>query len=213
MLSRLNLRIDDDDRIALLGVNGNGKSTFAKLVGGSLPAESGETTRAPKLRIGFFAQHQIEALRPEQSAVEHLKTLMRGAPEAQVRSRVAQIGLTTQKMNTAAKDLSGGEKARLMIGLAAFNSPHLLILDEPTNHLDIDSREALVHALNDYEGAVILISHDRHLIEACADRLWLVAKGTVTPYEGDIEDYRRMVLGRPDAPTPRCRAGEAGAGG
>ena len=105
-------------------------------------------------------------------------------------------------MNTAAKDLSGGEKARLMIGLAAFNSPHLLILDEPTNHLDIDSREALVHALNDYEGAVILISHDRHLIEACVDRLWLVAKGTVTPYEGDIEDYRRMVLGRPEAPRP-----------
>jgi ATP-binding cassette subfamily F protein 3 len=123
---------------------------------------------------------------------------MRGAAEAQVRSRVAQMGLATQKMDTPARDLSGGEKARLMMGLAAFEAPHLLILDEPTNHLDIDSRETLVHALNDYTGAVILISHDRHLIEACADRLWLVANGTVNPYEGDIEDYRRMVLGRSD---------------
>jgi ATP-binding cassette subfamily F protein 3 len=208
VLTRLNLRIDDDDRIALLGANGNGKSTFAKLVARELAPEDGIVTRAPKLDVGFFAQHQIEALVPSESAVQHVRRLMPGAPEAQVRSRVAQMGLGTQKMDTPAKDLSGGEKARLMMGIAAFRAPHLLILDEPTNHLDIDSREALVHALNDYRGAVILISHDRHLIEACADRLWLVANGTVAPFDGDTEDYRRLVLsGEPsDEPAPAKRA-------
>jgi ATP-binding cassette subfamily F protein 3 len=198
ILSRLNLRIDDDDRIALLGANGNGKSTFAKLVADMLRPETGEIVRAPKLEIGFFAQHQLELLDPARSALQHVRALMPGAVEPRVRSRVAQMGLATQKMDTIAENLSGGEKARLMMGLAAFHSPHLLILDEPTNHLDIDSREALVHALNDFSGAVILITHDRHLIEACADRLWLVADGTVTPYDGDIDDYRRMVLGRAD---------------
>ncbi len=195
VLSHLDLRIDDDDRIALLGQNGNGKSTFAKLVAESLAPETGTVTRASKLKIGFFAQHQLEVLRPEFSAYDHVRQLMPGAPEAKVRARTAQMGLTTEKMATAAEKLSGGEKARLMMGLAAFGAPQLLILDEPTNHLDIDSREALVHALNDYSGAVILVTHDRHLIEACADRLWLVADGTVKPFDGDIEDYRRMVLG------------------
>jgi ATP-binding cassette subfamily F protein 3 len=209
VLRRLSLRIDDDDRIALLGTNGNGKSTFAKLVAGQLQPESGSVVRAPKLKIGLFAQHQLELLNPAHSAVQHLRTLMPGVAEAQVRSKVAGMGLATHKMDTVAADLSGGEKARLMMGIAAFEAPHLLILDEPTNHLDIDSREALVHALNEYQGAVILISHDRHLIEACADRLWLVANGTAAPYEGDIDDYRRMVLGRSDAapgnatPPPR----------
>ena len=195
VLTNLNLRIDDDDRIALLGVNGNGKSTFAKLVANALQPETGSIVRASKLKIGLFAQHQIEALNPEHSAYDHVRALMPDAPEAKVRSRTAQMGLTTEKMATAAANLSGGEKARLMMGLTAFGGPNLLILDEPTNHLDIDSREALVHGLNDYSGAVILIAHDRHLIEACADRLWLVADGTVTPFDGDVEDYRRMVLG------------------
>jgi len=195
VLAGLTLRLDDDDRIALLGVNGNGKSTFAKLIAGALQPEAGSIVRASKLKIGLFAQHQLESLRPEQSAYDHVRALMPDAPEARVRSRTAQMGLTTEKMGTAAANLSGGEKARLMMGLAAFGAPNLLILDEPTNHLDIDSREALVHALNDYSGAVVLITHDRHLIDASADRLWLVAEGTVRPFDGDVEDYRRMILG------------------
>ncbi len=202
VLSRLDLRIDEDDRIALLGKNGNGKSTFAKLVAETLKPETGAITRAPKLTAGFFAQHQLDSLSPGRSALAHVRALMPDAPEPRVRARVAQMGLATEKMDTVAEKLSGGEKARLAMGIAAFNAPHLLILDEPTNHFDIDSREALVRALNDYSGAVILITHDRHLIEACADRLWLVANGTVTPYDGDIEDYRRMILGRSDGVAP-----------
>ncbi|TAU82951.1 ABC-F family ATP-binding cassette domain-containing protein [Rhizobium leguminosarum] len=194
ILKNLNLRIDNDDRIALLGSNGNGKSTFAKFISGRLAPESGEVKIAPSLKIGFFAQHQLEDLIPEQSPVEHVRRLMPGAPEAKVRARVAQMGLATEKMATAAKDLSGGEKARLLMGLAAFNAPNLLILDEPTNHLDIDSRRALIEALNDYEGAVILISHDRHLIEATVDRLWLVNGGTVTTFEGDMDEYRDLIV-------------------
>ena len=194
ILKNLNLRIDADDRIALLGSNGNGKSTFAKFVSGRLPPESGDLRLAPSLSIGFFAQHQLDDLVPADTPVEHVRRLMPTAPEAKVRARVAQMGLTTEKMNTAAKDLSGGEKARLLMGLAAFHAPNLLILDEPTNHLDIDSRRALIEALNDYEGAVILISHDRHLIEATVDRLWLVNNGTVTTFEGDMDEYRDLIV-------------------
>jgi ATP-binding cassette subfamily F protein 3 len=199
ILSRLTLNIDTDDRIALLGANGNGKSTFAKLISGRLGAMEGEISKASKLKIAFFAQHQLDELRPAESAVAHVRMLMPDAPEAKVRARVARMGLPTDRMDNPAKDLSGGEKARLLLGLATFDGPHLLILDEPTNHLDIDSREALVMALNDFQGAVVLISHDRHLVEACADRLWLVADGRVEPYDGDMEDYRRLILQGPDA--------------
>ncbi|TKT81365.1 ABC-F family ATP-binding cassette domain-containing protein [Aquamicrobium sp. LC103] len=195
VLKGLTLRIDDDDRIALLGANGNGKSTFAKLLAGRLKLESGSMTIAPGLKVSIFAQHQLDDLRPEESAVEHVRRLMPDAPEAKVRSRVAQMGLSTEKMSTAARDLSGGEKARLLMGIAAFDGPNLLILDEPTNHLDIDSRESLIHALNDYSGAVMLISHDRHLIEATVDRLWLVKDGTVGNYDGDLSDYYQVVTG------------------
>ena len=194
ILKNIDLRIDNDDRIALLGANGNGKSTFAKFISGRLKAESGDIKLAPNLKIGFFAQHQLDDLIPNDTPVDHVRRLMPGAPEAKVRARVAQMGLATEKMATAAKDLSGGEKARLLMGLAAFHSPNLLILDEPTNHLDIDSRRALIAALNDYEGAVILISHDRHLIEATVDRLWLVNNGTVTSFEGDMEEYRGLIV-------------------
>ncbi|MGE0501305.1 MAG: ABC-F family ATP-binding cassette domain-containing protein [Rhizobiaceae bacterium] len=195
VLKRLSLRIDADDRIALLGANGNGKSTFAKLLAGRLKGEVGTMTVAPGLKVAIFAQHQLDDLRPDENAYEHVRRLMPDAPESKVRGRVARFGLSTEKMNTAAKDLSGGEKARLLMGLSAFEGPNLFILDEPTNHLDIDSREALVHALNDFPGAVILISHDRHLIEATVDTLWLVKDGSVNPYDGDLSDYRRDVTG------------------
>ena len=195
VLSRLNLRIDQDDRIALLGANGNGKSTFAKLLSNRLELQTGTVTRARQLKIGYFAQHQLEDLVPSQSAVDHVRHRMPGGLDAAIRSRVAQMGLSTEKMDTAARDLSGGEKARLLMGLAAFDKPNLLILDEPTNHLDIDSRAALIEALNAFDGAVILISHDRHLLEATADRLWLVDDGTVRSFDGDLEDYRSLILG------------------
>jgi ATP-binding cassette subfamily F protein 3 len=195
ILKKMTLRIDADDRIALLGANGNGKSTFAKLLAGRLKQEKGSMTIAPGLKVSIFAQHQLDDLRPEENAYEHVRRMMPEAPESKVRARVAQFGLATEKMNTPAKDLSGGEKARLLMGLSAFEGPNLFILDEPTNHLDIDSREALIHALNEFPGAVILISHDRHLLEATADRLWLVKDGHVNPYDGDLDDYRQQVTG------------------
>lgn len=195
ILKTLDLRIDNDDRIALLGSNGNGKSTLAKLLGGRLPPQQGTITISPNLKVAFFAQHQLDDLRPDENPIEHVRRLMPGQAEAKIRASVARMGLSTEKMMTKAKELSGGEKARLLMGLATFEGPNLLILDEPTNHLDIDSREELVHALNNFNGAVILIAHDRHLIEATMDRLWLVKNGTVQPYEGDMDDYRMDVLG------------------
>jgi ATP-binding cassette subfamily F protein 3 len=203
ILDRLSLRIDDDDRIALLGANGNGKSTFAKLIAGRLDAAGGRFKRVHNLDVAYFAQHQLDELNPAHSPYDHVRALMPGATEAQVRARTGAMGFAKGKMDTPARDLSGGEKARLLLGLATFSGAHLLILDEPTNHLDIDSREALVHALADYSGAVILISHDRHLIEASADRLWLVANGTVTPYDNDIDDYRRLVVEGPASADAR----------
>ncbi|KAA0970220.1 ABC-F family ATP-binding cassette domain-containing protein [Aureimonas fodinaquatilis] len=194
VLKNLNLRIDHDDRIALLGSNGNGKSTFAKLIAERLKEDSGTVTRASGLRISFFAQHQIDDLRPDETAVQHLRRALPDTPESRLRGRVARMGLGTDKMDTIADKLSGGEKARLLMGLATLNAPHLLILDEPTNHLDIEARESLVRALNDYPGAVILISHDRHMVEATMDRLWIVGDGTVSRYDGDLEDYKKLVL-------------------
>ncbi len=210
ILKNINLRIDADDRIALLGSNGNGKSTFAKLIAGRLNLQAGEMKLAPNLSVGFFAQHQLDDLVPNETPVDHVRRLMPQAGEAQVRARVAQMGLATEKMATAAKDLSGGEKARLLMGLSAFHAPNLLILDEPTNHLDIDSRRALIEALNDYNGAVILIAHDRHLIEATVDRLWLVNNGTVSVFDGDMEDYRSLVVAAVRKPDEKDKA-DAGA--
>jgi ATP-binding cassette subfamily F protein 3 len=194
VLSRLDLRIDQDDRIALLGQNGNGKSTFAKLIAGRLAPLDGTMRRSPKLEVGYFAQHQLDDLAPELTPFEQITRLMPSATEAERRSRLGTWGFGAAKADTKAKNLSGGEKARLLMAMTAFHAPHILILDEPTNHLDVDSREALVHALNEYEGAVILISHDRHLIDASADRLWIVRNGTVRPYEGDMESYRAELL-------------------
>ena len=198
VLRRLNLRIDDDDRIALVGANGNGKSTLVKLLSSRLAPMSGRITRADRMEIAYFAQHQLDELDPAGSAYDHLRRLMPDAPEAKVRARAGAIGFSEAAADTPSASLSGGEKARLLLGLATLLGPHLVILDEPTNHLDIDSRAALIEAINEHAGAVILVSHDRHLLEACADRLWLVADGQVTPFEGDLDDYRRLVLGRAD---------------
>jgi ATP-binding cassette subfamily F protein 3 len=167
--------------------------------------------KSSKLETAYFAQHQLDELRIEDTPVGHLRDLMPDAPEAKVRSKAAQIGFPASKADTPVKLLSGGEKARLMLGLATFHGPHLLILDEPTNHLDIDSRTALVNAINDYPGAVILVSHDRFLIEACADRLWLVGGGTVKNFDGDMDDYRTYVLGAAKAEKRGKPAPEAGA--
>jgi ATP-binding cassette, subfamily F, member 3 len=196
ILRRLSLNIAEDDRIGLLGANGNGKSTFAKLLAGRLQALSGHLRRSEKLKAGFFAQHQLEELDEASTPYRIIAHLMPEAPEAKIRARCARIGFPNIKADTKISLLSGGEKARLVMGLASFHGPHLLILDEPTNHLDIDSRAALIEAINDYGGAVILVSHDRHLLGACADRLWLVGDGTVKPFDGDIEDYERFVLDR-----------------
>lgn len=194
VLSHMDLRIDPDDRIALLGANGNGKSTFAKLISSRLQPMGGTITKSRKLRIGYFAQHQLDEMDPNLTPVTHLMRLMPRLNEREARTKLGSAGFPDFKVLTAIGDLSGGERARLLIMIAALDAPHLLILDEPTNHLDIDSREALVLALNDYPGAVLLISHDPHLIETCADRLWLVSKGQVHPFDGDMDDYRKLLL-------------------
>jgi ATP-binding cassette subfamily F protein 3 len=194
VLSRLDLRLDPDDRIALLGANGNGKTTLARLLAGRLAPLAGRMTRSPKLVCGFLAQHQIEEMRPDESAFDHLARLMpEHAPEV-IRGRLGRFGFGREKAFVAVSDLSGGERARLNLALGTHHAPALLILDEPTNHLDIEAREALVEAINDFPGAVVLVSHDWHLLELVADRLWLVADGTVRPFEGDLEDYERRVL-------------------
>jgi ATP-binding cassette subfamily F protein 3 len=194
VLRNLSLRIDDDDRIALLGANGNGKSTLVKLLAGRLEPMAGRITRADKLKIAYFAQHQLDELRPKDSVYDHVRRLMPDEPEAKVRAKAGAIGFSAARADAAVETLSGGEKARLMLGLATFGGPHLVILDEPTNHLDIDSRAALIEAINDYPGAVVLVSHDRYLLEACVDRLWIVRNGGVKPYDGDLDDYRQLIL-------------------
>jgi ATP-binding cassette subfamily F protein 3 len=203
VLQGLDLRLDADDRIGLLGANGNGKSTFARLIAGRLEPMAGRRYASDKMAVGYFAQHQMEDLAPRRTPYDHMRELMPETTEAHRRARLGVLGFGIDKADTPAQSLSGGEKARLLFALATFHGPHLLILDEPTNHLDVDAREALVRALADYEGAVILISHDHHLMDACADRLWIVRGGTVRPYDGDLESYRALCLaergGGPDA--------------
>jgi len=196
VLRNITLRLDPDDRVALLGANGNGKSTFAKLLCGKLAPMAGEMKLPARLMVGYFAQHQLDELSPERSPYSYFSSLMPDQPESQRRARLGSYGFGAQLADSPCSTLSGGEKARLLFALASFHAPHILVLDEPTNHLDVDSREALVMAINDYEGAVILISHDRHIIETCADRLWLVHDGTVKPYDGDMDDYTQLVLDR-----------------
>jgi ATP-binding cassette subfamily F protein 3 len=193
VLREVSLRVDQEDRIALLGRNGNGKSTLAKLLAGRLDLLAGEMFRTPRLTVGFFAQHQEEDLFLDESPIDHMARVLPRATPAQVRSQLARFGLDADRADTKVASLSGGEKARLLLSLATRDAPQLLILDEPTNHLDIDAREALVRAVADYAGAVLLITHDPHLIELVADRLWLVADGTVAPFDGDLDDYRAVL--------------------
>ncbi|PYE82300.1 ABC-F family ATP-binding cassette domain-containing protein [Pseudoroseicyclus aestuarii] len=214
ILRNLDLRIDQDDRIALLGRNGEGKSTLSKLLSDRLPALGGKIVRSSKLRIGFFAQHQVDELRIEETPLQHIQRALPDVMPPKLRARLAGFGLGADQAETEVGRLSGGQKARLSLLLATLDAPHLLILDEPTNHLDIESREALVEALTEYSGAVILVSHDMHLLSMVADRLWLVKDGRVAPYDGDLESYRRMLLSgdggekkpqkKPEAPkTPK----------
>ena len=211
VLQVLSLRIDQDDRIALLGQNGNGKSTFAKLIAGKIKPLSGKVYGAKRVDVGYFAQHQLDELNPQATPYDYILKLMPDATEAQRRTRLGTYGFGADKADTKCANLSGGEKARLLLALASFHGPHILILDEPSNHLDVDSREALVHALTEYEGALILISHDRHLVEACADRLWVVRNGTVTTYDGDIGSYRAEILAERGAGTrQRSKANDLG---
>ena len=196
VLRRLNLRIDQDDRIALLGKNGQGKSTLSKLLSNRLPLMDGKMARNSKLRIGYFAQHQVDELHVDETPLDHLRRLRPDDVPGKWRSRLAGFGLNVDQAETLVGRLSGGQKARLSLLIATIDAPHILILDEPTNHLDIESREALVEALTTYSGAVILVSHDMHLLSLLADRLWLVSDGTVKSFDGDLESYRARLLAR-----------------
>jgi ATP-binding cassette, subfamily F, member 3 len=198
VLKKLNLRIDQDDRIALLGRNGEGKSTLSKLLAGKLQPAEGKFARSSKLRIGYFAQHQVDELHLDETPLQHIQRLRKDEGQPKLRARLAGFGLMADQADTVVARLSGGQKARLSLLLATIDAPHLLILDEPTNHLDIESREALVDALTEYSGAVILVSHDMHLLGLVADRLWLVKGGAVTPYTEDLEAYRQQLLAGDD---------------
>jgi ATP-binding cassette, subfamily F, member 3 len=201
ILRHVTIRLDTDDRIGVLGVNGAGKSTFAKLLAGALTEKAGVQWRDRRLTVGWFHQHQIEAMDPEDTPLEMIRRARPDETEAKRRSRLGHIGMGASKVDTKVKDLSGGERARLLLSLVAMDAPHLLILDEPTNHLDIDSRRALLDALNDYQGAVLIITHDRSLIELVADKLWLVNDGTVKPYTGSMDDYAKLVIERAKTAT------------
>jgi len=196
VLRRLNLRVDPDDRIALLGRNGNGKTTLARLLAAQLPAMEGGVTSSAKMRVGYFTQYQVEELHGDDTPLQHMTRAMGASTPAAVRAQLGRFGFSGDKANTLVGKLSGGERARLALALITRDAPHLLILDEPTNHLDVDSREALVQALNGYDGAVIIVSHDRHMIELTADRLVLVESGGATEYSGSVDDYIDFVLGR-----------------
>ena len=205
VLQRLNLRIDPDDRIALLGRNGNGKTTLARLLAAQLAPMEGSITASSKMRVGYFTQYQVEELHRDDTPLQHMTRAMSGSSPASVRAQLGRFGFSGDKATILVAKLSGGERARLALALITREGPHLLILDEPTNHLDVDSREALVQALNGYDGAVIIVSHDRHMIELTADRLVLVENGSATEYGGSVDDYIDLVLGR-NQPQAQAKA-------
>jgi ATP-binding cassette subfamily F protein 3 len=196
ILRNVSLTVDMDDRIALLGANGNGKSTLAKLLAERLMPQSGEVRRGPRLKVGYFAQHQTDELVATENPIDHMARAIPNATPPKLRAQLARFGLDADRAETPIANLSGGEKARLLLALATRDAPQLLILDEPTNHLDIDARDALVKALSDFQGAVLLITHDPHLVELVADRLWLVGDGSVKPFDGDLDDYRALLVER-----------------
>jgi len=201
VLQRLNLRIDPDDRIALLGRNGNGKTTLARLLAAQLAPMEGSVAASAKMRVGYFTQYQVEELHGDDTPLQHMTRAMAGSTPGAVRAQLGRFGFSGTKATTLVAKLSGGERARLALALITREAPHLLILDEPTNHLDVDSREALVQALNGYDGAVIIVSHDRHMIELTADRLVLVENGGAAEYSGSVDDYIDLVLGRNQPPA------------
>lgn len=206
ILQRLNLRIDPDDRIALLGRNGNGKTTLARLLAAQLTPMDGQMSASGKMRVGYFTQYQVEELDGDDTPLEHMTQQMKGASPGAVRAQLGRFGFSGQKATTKVGKLSGGERARLALALITRDAPHMLILDEPTNHLDVDAREALVQALNEYDGAVVLVSHDRHMLELTADRLVLVDNGTATEFSGTIEDYTDFILGKGPAKEKMSKA-------
>lgn len=199
VLSRLNLRLDPDDRIALLGRNGNGKTTLARLLAAQLTPMDGAMNASGKMRVGYFTQYQVEELDRDETPLQHMTQLMKGATQGAVRAQLGRFGFSGGKATTEVGKLSGGERARLALALITRDAPHMLILDEPTNHLDVDAREALIQALNDYSGAVVIVSHDRHMLEMTADRLVLVDKGTARDFDGSIDDYIAFVLAKDPA--------------
>jgi ATP-binding cassette subfamily F protein 3 len=210
VLEHIDLRLDPDDRLALLGRNGNGKTTLARLLSGQLKAMAGQVAAPGKLRVGYFTQYQVEELDSDDTPLEHMSRLMKGANPSQVRAQLGRFGFSGAMAEQKVGKMSGGEKARLALALITRDAPHLLILDEPTNHLDVDTREALVQALNDYEGAVVVVSHDRHMIEASADRLVLVDAGRATEFAGSLDDYTDSVLGGKGSGGPAAPEGSKG---
>jgi ATP-binding cassette subfamily F protein 3 len=206
VLRNVGFRLDHDDRVVVIGPNGEGKTTLVKSIAGLLALLSGQRTVSNKLDIGYFSQDQLDLLRPDESALDHIRDLEPDWPQAKQRGLAARLGFGHEKVETKVESLSGGEKVRLSLGLIAHAKPHALILDEPTSHLDIDSREALIHAVNAYTGAVMLITHDVYLAEACADRLWLVKDGRVVPFDDDMEGYRRLLLSERSGPPLRAAA-------
>jgi len=211
VLSGLSMRIDPDDRIALLGRNGNGKTTLARLLAGQLQPMAGDVTSSSKLRVGYFAQHQVEELVAGDTPLQHMTRLLPDAKPGLVRSQLGRFGFSGEKVHLEVGKLSGGERARLALALITRDAPHILILDEPTNHLDVDARESLVQALNAFDGAVVVVSHDRHLLEMTADRLILIDEGTAREFDGSLDDYRDHLLGRGQAKaredTPKEKRG------
>jgi len=194
ILKKLALRIDMDDRIALLGANGNGKSTLVKLLADRLSPMAGNLRKSSKLKVGYFAQHQTDELNVQKTPFDHMAALMPDAIESKVRAQLGRFGFEGDKADSKISNLSGGEKARLLFALMSFEAPHIMFLDEPSNHLDVDSREALVQAINTYDGAVVIVSHDPHLIELTCDRLWIVQKGDCTAFDGDLDEYKRLLI-------------------